>query len=361
LDFSPTEEQQMLRDLIERFAADTYPAADRPHYRVPATGFAPGAWSQLAELGLLAMAFPEELGGLGAGPVELMILGEALGKGVVPEPVLAEVLQAGLLLARAGTEEQKDRWLEGVLSGSAHLALAFAEPDSRFELATPATSCADGRLSGTKTCVMGGSACDAVIVSARGPDGAVGLWLAELSAPGIARTDYRLLDGQPAMELTFEGTPATPLAEGLAALETLVVDLRVAIVAEMVGLMQTMFDLTVDYVKVRKQFGAAIGSFQAIQHRLADQYMMLEQSRSLLLRAALATPAEREAAGLAAKAFVARAGVALGEEAIQLHGGMGVTDELLVGHAHKRLLLLASLFGDADREAARYMALTRAA
>ncbi|HZV10558.1 MAG TPA: acyl-CoA dehydrogenase family protein, partial [Novosphingobium sp.] len=103
MDFSPTEEQQMLRDLIERFAADTYPAADRPHYRVPATGFAPGAWSQLAELGLLAMAFPEELGGLGAGPVELMILGEALGKGVVPEPVLAEVLQAGLLLARAGT------------------------------------------------------------------------------------------------------------------------------------------------------------------------------------------------------------------------------------------------------------------
>ena len=360
MDFSLTEEQRMLRDLVERFAGETYAPADRPLYAVPATGFAPSAWGQLAELGLLAMSLPEAVGGMDASPADLAVVAEALGRFVVPDPLLAEVWLAGGLMARAGTIAQQTRWLGDIAAGTAHLALAQAEPDSRFELGTIDTRYADGAITGTKTAVMGGAATDAVIVTARDASGEAGLYLVALSARGITRHDYRLLDNAPAMELTFAATPAEPLAGDLSALAGLIGDLRVVIAAEMVGLMQTLFDLTLDYVKVRRQFGHAIGSFQAIQHRLADQYAALEQSRSLMMRAALCSADEREAAGLAAKAYIARAGVALGEEAIQLHGGMGVTDELLVGHAHKRLLLLASLFGDADAETARYMSVTRA-
>jgi len=349
----------MLRDLVERFAGETYPPADRPHYGVPATGFAAKAWGQLAELGLLAMAFPEAEGGMDATVADLAVVAEALGRSVVPEPVLAQVWLAGGLMARAGTPAHQARWLGEIAAGRAHLALAQAEADSRFELGAIATRYAGGTLTGGKTAVMGGTATDAVIVTARDEAGAARLYLVAMSAPGISVKHYRLLDNSPAMELTFAATPAEPLAGDLTVLEGLIADLRVAIVAEMIGLMQTLFDLTLDYVKVRRQFGNAIGNFQAIQHRLANQYAALEQARSLAMRASLSRPHEREAAGLAAKAYVARAGVALGEEAIQLHGGMGVTDELLVGHAHKRLLLLASLFGDADTETARYMAATR--
>lgn len=359
VDFALSEEQQLMRDMLERFALEHYPVADRPGYSVPETGFAPEAWRRLAELGILALPFAEESGGFGATPADLMILGEAFGRAVVPEPVLAGILFAARLLERAGTEAQRHRWLGPVMQGEAHLAVAFAEPGSRHALDRLDARCAEGRLHGDKTFVLGGSATDAFIVTARRADGSAGLYLCEAGGEGVSTRAYRLLDGSPALEVSFDGAAAEELGRDAGALDELVEELRVPIVAEMVGLMATLLDQTLDYVKVRKQFGTAIGSFQAIQHRLADQYLALEQSRSLLFKAALASPVERRTAGLAAKAYVSRAAIGLGEEAIQLHGGMGITDELIIGHAHKRVLVLANLFGDADTEVRRYLEATR--
>jgi alkylation response protein AidB-like acyl-CoA dehydrogenase len=359
LDFSISEEQQMLRDMVERFAKDRYDPAQRPAHHVPAAGFDAGNWALLAELGLLALPFDEADGGLAGSPTDLMIVAEALGRGVVAEPFLSGILIAGQLLAIAGTAGQKAHWLDRIIAGSAHIALAHSEPDSRFALDRVSATVVDGRISGTKSFILGGTASDAFIVSARTQDGAIGLFLVDAAAPGIRRHDYRLVDGSTAIEIGFADTPADPMAGGLDDLLALVDALRVPIAAEMLGLMSTLFDVTLDYIRVRRQFSAPIGSFQAIQHRMADQYLALEQSRSLLFRAAMTGGDAGNAARRAAKAYIAAAGVRLGEEAIQLHGGMGVTDELIVGHAHKRMLLLASLFGDADSELSGYLAATR--
>ncbi len=349
----------MLRDMVERFVQDRYDPATRPHHRIPTQGFNEANWGLLAELGLLALPFSEEDGGLAGSTVDQMVVGEALGRGVVAEPYLAEILYAGQLLARAGTPAQKERWLADVMGGTAHLAVAHAEPRARYALDRVETRFADGKISGTKSFVMAGDATDAFIVSAQNGAGAVGLYLVKADAAGIARQDYRLVDGATAAELSFADTPAELMAGGIDALLDVVDALRVPIAAEMMGLMTTLFDVTLDYVKVRQQFGTSIGSFQAIQHRMAEQYLAVEQSRSLLYRAALIPGAAGEAARIGAKAYLAEAGVKLGEEAIQLHGGMGITDELIVGHAYKRMLLLASLFGDPDTEISRYTAATR--
>jgi alkylation response protein AidB-like acyl-CoA dehydrogenase len=359
LDFRISEEQQMLRDMVERFARDRYDPATRPHHRVPAQGFDETNWTLLAELGLLALPFAEADGGLAGAPVDLMVVGEALGRGVVAEPYLAEILYAGQLLARAGTTEQKQRLIPGIIGGAVHLAVAHAEPASRFTLDRVETRYADGRINGTKTFVLAGSGTDAFIVSALDPLGMPSLFLVEADAPGIGRHDYRLVDGATAAELHLADAPAQPMAGGIDALLATVDALRVPIAAEMVGLMSTLFDTTLDYIRTRQQFGAPIGSFQAIQHRMADQYLALEQSRSQLYRAALAQGEASAAARIGAKAYIAEAGLRMAEEAIQLHGGMGITDELIVGHAYKRLLVLASLFGDPDLEIRRYAAATR--
>ncbi|WP_066961204.1 acyl-CoA dehydrogenase family protein [Rhizorhabdus dicambivorans] len=359
MDFRLNEEQQMLRDMVERFVQERFDPAVRPHHRIPAAGFDGGNWVLLAELGLLALPLAEEDGGLAGGPVELMVVAEALGRGVVAEPYLTEILFAGQLLARAGTPAQKERFLANVAAGAVHIAVAHAEPASRFALDDVETRFTDGRIDGTKTFIVAGAATDAFIVTARGEDGTIGLYLVEAGAAGITRQDYRLIDGATAAQIGFAGTPAEPMAGDISILAALIDELRVPIAAEMLGLMSALFDTTLDYIRVRKQFGASIGSFQAIQHRMADQYMAVEQSRSLLYRAALAEGEGAEAARIGAKAYIAEAGVRLAEEAIQLHGGMGITDELIVGHAYKRMLLLASLFGDPDTEIKRYAAAMR--
>lgn len=352
LDFSLNDEQQMLRDMVERFAQERYPASERPSHRIPEAGHVAGNWAVMANLGLLSLPFSADLGGLAGSPVELMVVAEAFGRGLVAEPLLAEVLMAGALIASAGTDEQKQRWLPAIMAGEAHVALAFAEHRTRYDFDRSECRFTDGKLTGAKTFVMAGTRCDAfVVTTSDGP------CLVSADAPGIGRRAYRLVDDTPALELTFDATPAEPMPGGLDALRAHIDALRVPIAAELVGLMTTLFNETLDYIKVRKQFEVAIGRFQAIQHRMADQYLALEQSRSLLYRAAMASGPDGAKARLAAKSYIARAAVALGEEAIQLHGGMGVTNELIVGHAHKRILVLASLFGDSDTEALRYMEL----
>lgn len=347
MDFLLDDDQEMVKCLAERFVADRYAPGSRAGYRANARGYEPANWALLAEIGMLAVPFAEDDGGLGGGLVEIATMMEALGRGLVAEPILSEAIIAGALLAEAGSDAQKAAWVDRIMSGTAHVGLAHAEHGSRYDLRRITTRFEDGRLTGHKTAVDGGQ--DALIVTAMGVDGP-GLYLAEGDAPGMSWRRYRLVDGSVAGEVGFAGTPATSMQGGLAALERIADRARVAAAAEMVGLIGMIFDATLDYVRQRRQFGTLIGSFQAIQHRLADQYAALEQCRSQVFRTMTGDPA----AIAGAKAYIATAAVRLGEECIQFHGGMGVTDELEVGHAHKRVLRLACLFGDAAHEQRRY-------
>ena len=258
---------------------------------------------------------------------------------------------AGRLLAAAGTRAQNDSWIPGIIDGSVHLALAHAEHATRYELARCLTRVTDGHVTGSKTCVPGGA--DAYIVTAQGERGP-GLFLLAADAPGLTRHDYTLVDASPASELRLDCVPAETLPGGFACLDPVLCTARVAACAEMLGLMGTMLDATLDYVRQRTQFGVSLGSFQAIQHRLADVYVSAELSRSHLYRCMLAPAAQRRSAIAAAKSFISTAAVRLGEECIQFHGGMGVSDELAIGHAHKRILVLANFLGDADYETLQY-------
>ncbi|WP_198351038.1 acyl-CoA dehydrogenase family protein [Flavisphingomonas formosensis] len=350
MDFTLTDDQQMLKTLVERFVADRYDAGARAVYRATACGYSARNMQMLAEMGLFALAWPESEGGLEGGPIEIMTVMEALGRGLAVEPVLETVFVAGAMLARLCPAELRGEWLEAVLHGRRRVAFAFAEHGARFALTGGGTRAQAGRLSGGKTMVAAGA--DLWIVTARDERGD-SLYLVRADATGVATRDYRLIDGSVASELVFDAVAATRIGD-LAAIEGLLDSGRIGAMAEMVGIMSRIFDETLDYVRNRKQFGVAIGSFQAIQHRLADQYAALELSRSQLYRAALAEGTERAAAIAGAKSFIARRAIRLGEECIQFHGGMGVSDELAIGHGHKRLMLLASLFGDAHHEAARY-------
>jgi alkylation response protein AidB-like acyl-CoA dehydrogenase len=344
VDFTLTSDQEMLKALVERFVADRATVSAQHSH-------AAENWALLAEIGLLALPFAEDLGGLAASDVDIATAMEALGRGLVREPVLNEIILAGRLLDAAGTPAQRDHWIPKVVAGEAHLAVAHAEPTTRFDLTRAATRFDHGALTGRKTCVPGPA--DVVIVTAR-QHGALHLFLVHADAPGLTRRDYRLIDGSAASELHFTATPAEPLPGGIDCLHAAVDTARIAACAEMIGLMGLLFDTTLDYVRQRQQFGAPIGSFQAIQHRLADVYATLELSRSHLYRCVLAEPPARPAAIAAAKSYISTTAIHLGEECIQLHGGMGVSDEVIIGHAHKRLLVLASLFGDADHEITRY-------
>jgi alkylation response protein AidB-like acyl-CoA dehydrogenase len=350
VDFELTGDQQMLRTLVERFNASRRKPVSHATPRPAPTGFFAENWALLAEMGLLAVPFDAAHGGLGGGAVDVITAMEAFGRGLAAEPVLQEVV-AGTLLQVAGTADQVARWLPRVIDGSAHLALAQAEHAGRFSLRRYKTRFVQGRLHGTKTCVP--ACADAYIVTAQG-ESAVQLIMVAGDAAGLSRRDYRLVDGSFASELAFDDVEGEAMAGGLAALEDAAQVGRLAASAEMIGLSGLLFDATLDYVRQRKQFGAPLGSFQAIQHRLADAYASLELARSHLYRAALTEPPERDAAVAAAKSYISTVAIRIGEEAIQLHGGIGTTDELIIGHAHKRVLFLAQYLGDADHELGRY-------
>ncbi len=283
--------------------------------------------------------------------VEIATVMEAVGRGLVAEPLLDGAIVGGGLIAEAGTAAQKRRWIGGIVSGEAQVALAWAEHGTRFALDRPATTVVGDTLRGAKTMVAHGA--DAYVVTARAGEEAR-LFLVDAHAADLHRRDYRLVDGSVACELLLDGVAAEPMAGGLDALVAVADRARLAASAEMVGIMGLLFDSTLDYVRERHQFGVAIGSFQALQHRLADQYAALEQARSQLYRAMLAPADEASTATAAAKSYISTAAVRLGEECIQMHGGMGVSDELDLGHGHKRILRLASFFGDAAHELRRY-------
>jgi len=367
VDFELNEDQVLLKGLVENFVEDRYDLARRAGYQREAQGFSTENWRLMAELGLLALPFAAGHGGLDGGVVEIITVMEALGAGLVAEPVLPALLIAGRLIEAAGTDAQKAAWLPRIIAGEARIALAHFEHAARYNLSAVATTAKVAESGGTvidgaKTMVMAGVGADGLLVSARlsggcGDPAGIGLFVVPADARGVDARAYRLTDGSVASEVHFRGvTDAQPLAGGFAAFATVIDEARIAACAEMLGIMTRLFDATLEHVRTRKQFGAALGSFQVIQHRMADNFVRLEQSRSQLYRAALAAAGAGRARAIAgAKSLIAANAIALGEDCIQLHGGMGTTDELAIGHGHKRLLLLASLFGDADAELERYL------
>ncbi len=368
MNFDLDDEQAMVRDLVARFMSERYDLADRVRYRAEAEGFLRDNWRMLGNLGLLALPFSAEAGGMDGGAVELITVMEEMGRGLCTEPYLSDLVMAGRLLERAGSEAQREAWLPAIMAGEKRVALAHAETAARFNptyVQCRATRQGEGwELSGAKTFVLAGEGADAFLVSAREhgtPDAADGLslWLIPAGAANLERRSYRLVDGSVACELRLHRvTEAERLDGGADALLATFDETRIAACAEMIGVMTLLFESTLEHVRTRRQFGQPIGSFQAVQHRMADQYAALEQSRSQMLRAALTTGEGARAAIAGAKAFISEAAVKLGEECIQFHGGMGISDELAIGQGHKRILLLATLLGDSESELARYVGLT---
>ncbi|MFM7377511.1 MAG: acyl-CoA dehydrogenase family protein [Erythrobacter sp.] len=356
MNFDLSEEQQMFVSSVERFAAPV-DVEWRRRLRLSPTGYDRARWQQLAEMGLIALAAGEDAGGMAGSAVDLALVLEAIGKANAPDPLLEHGILPALLLERGGAGEA----LEGVLSGETLATLAWTERGQRYSLKAKgmkAEGSGDGfTLTGEKTMVMGALLADLFIVTAD-LGGETACFLVPRDAPGLEVRAYRLADGSIAGEIKLTRTPASAkLALDMTSLLGIAADLRLYAAAEMVGLGQRLLDDTLTYVKEREQFGVAIGSFQALQHRLVDCYARQEQARSMLYRAALTDRADAEAwhrAAAGAKAFIGENVDAIAREAVQMHGGMGITDELAIGHALKRVLVLARLFGDVDTVLAEY-------
>jgi alkylation response protein AidB-like acyl-CoA dehydrogenase len=366
MDFSLNEVQEMLADSIEKFIANDYDFDTRQKYAGSDTGFSNDVWQTFAELGWTAVPFSEDDGGFGGGAIDIMVIMERFGRGLVVEPWLANVVLAGGILKRTANDAQKERWLQPIMSGELQATLAFVEPQSRYDIANiTSTAKSDGSgwvLNGRKGMVLNGGNAGLLIVPARtggaeaDTDG-ISMFAVPADANGVTINAYPTVDGQQAAEIVFEdvridadallGDPGA----GFEALDATIDDATLAACAEAVGIMQIMKDKTIEYSKNRAQFGVPIGSFQALQHRMVDMLTDCEQSQSLLMYAAMVADAGGEEAKRAISAIkyqVGTAGRKVGEEAVQLHGGMGVTWELDIAHYFKRLTAIGQMFGNAD-------------
>jgi alkylation response protein AidB-like acyl-CoA dehydrogenase len=367
MDFSFTEEQQLLEDTVRRFVAKDYAFEKRRAILDSAEGWSREVWQQLADLGLLALNVPEEHGGLGGGPVDTMLVMNALGPGLLLEPYLASAVVATALIRDAAHVGQQAALLPEMAAGERIVVLAHEEPGARgrpARVATRAREDGDGHvLDGRKCVVAHAAAADTLIVSARtsGDDDdaqGISLFLVPRPAAGLTLEAYPTLDGTRAAEVHLAGVrvPAAArlgaLGAGFAALERAQGIGLAALCAEAVGIMKATLDATVEYLRTRQQFGQPIGRFQALQHRAADMLLHHEQAKSMSTLAALrcTSPdaAERRRALAAAKVTINRAARFIGQQAVQLHGGMGMTDELVVSHWFKRLAAIELLQGDSD-------------
>ena len=361
MDFDLSDEQRLLGESVTRFIADRYGFEERLKIMKEPGGWSPGIWRELAELGLLGLPFAEEDGGFGGGGVEIMLVMEALGRGLVVEPYLATAILGGGALRRAGTAQQKAARIPAIMAGERIMALAHVEAGMpRHTIRATATVArregAGWLLDGGKIAVVHGQAADELVVSARTASG-TSLFRVDPRGSGVRMTPGIGYAGVPVAAMAFEGVAlegdALLGAEGGGGpvLEALFEEANAALAAEAVGVMADTLDMTVDYLKTRQQFGVAIGSFQALQHRAVDMLMQVELSRSMAVLAALSLdrpPEERRRNIAAAKMQIGRAGRFVGQQAVQLHGAIGITAEYKVGHAFKRLTAIDVLFGDAD-------------
>ncbi|MFT4826478.1 MAG: alkylation response protein AidB-like acyl-CoA dehydrogenase [Halioglobus sp.] len=378
MDFSLSEEQVLLQDSVARFVRDHCDVERHRNLVRDGQPFDHKVWQQFAELGWLSVPFEDEFGGFGGGSVDVMVVVEALAKGIVREPYLSTVVTCGAFLRRGGTPEQQSSYIENIIDGSKRWAFAFAEADSGYDIAAVATSAeADDDnyvLNGAKFAVVDGDSADFLIVSVRtsGADrnrGGISLFIVDASSAGVTRKSFTRVDGGRAANIEFKdcavnaeqllGTPG----QAYFLMQDVIDESIVAMGAEALGIMQALLDATVEYTKTRKQFGQPIGKFQALQHRMADMYLKLEETRSLVLNAAIQIDAgsdEAASACAALKVKICEAGKFISQESIQLHGGIGMTDELVIGHHFKRLMVLSMLYGDEDYYLQRYIELSRA-
>jgi pimeloyl-CoA dehydrogenase small subunit len=367
MDFELSEEQQLLKQTCERYFADHYQFESRKRYAHEPRGWSLIAWKQYADLGLLGVPFAEEHGGTGGGPVETMIVMEQIGRVLLLEPYLATVVLGGGFLQRGGSDAQRAELLPRIAAGELSLAFAHAERQARYDLADVATTARrDGGayvLDGAKTLVLHGDTAEKFVVSARTSgartdrDG-LALFLIDAAAPGVSVRGYPTVDGLRAAEVTLSNVrvdAGAALGEPGAAfplIERVADQAIAALCAEAVGVMAAMLETTVEYMKTRKQFGVTIGSFQVLQHRAAEMLIAVEQARSMAMLATMMAAKddarERRQAISAAKVQIGRSGRFVGQQAIQIHGGIGMTMETKVGHYFKRITVIDTQFGDAD-------------
>jgi len=367
MDFDLSEEQRLLKESLERLTSDRYAFEQRKNYAQNAEGWSRKLWAQYAELGLLGLPFAEQHGGSAGGPVETMIVMEAFGRALTLEPYLATVVMGGGFLRHGGNAEQCSNLVPKIADGSLTIAFAHTERQSRYDLHDVETRAArDGSgwvIDGEKGVVLHGDTADRLIVTARIGGGrrdrdGIGVFLVDCKAAGVSRRGYPTQDGLRAAELSLANVKVGPegvLGEpgsALALIERVADEAIAAMCAEAVGAMATMHELTVDYLKTRRQFGREIGSFQILQHRAVDMLIALEQARSMAMFATMMSTeedvSERRNAVSAAKVQIGRSGKFIGQQAIQLHGGIGMTMEYKVGHYFKRVTMIDTMFGDAD-------------
>ncbi|BDI61781.1 acyl-CoA dehydrogenase family protein [Qipengyuania nanhaisediminis] len=375
MDFNFTEEQDMVRDGLSRLVRENYDPETRRQVIASESGWRPEIWAQLAELGILGMPFSEEDGGFGGGPVDAMVVMEEFGKGLVVEPFVPTVVFAGGVFKHAGSAAQKEEHIGAIVSGERVYAFAHAEPQGRYDLHDVQTSAkkdGDGWvLNGHKAVVIGAPWASHLVVTARtGGDrrdeSGISVFVLDKSADGVVTRDYATVDGRRASEVYFENAsvPSDALigeeGEALPLIERVADEAIAALCAEACGAMRVAHATTLDYAKQRKQFGVPIASFQVLQHRMVDMFTECEQAVSMTYLATIKLDApdrERKLAASAAKVRVGQAARFVGQEAIQIHGGNGMTDEYAIGHYFKRLTMIESEFGNVDHHMKRHVAL----
>ncbi len=376
MDFSFTSEQDMLRDTVAKLVTQQYDFDTRRKVAKSDAGWRPEMWSQFAELGLLGASFTEAEGGFGNGPIEAMIISEEFGKGLVIEPYLQTVVVGGNFLRHGGTDAQKEEHIAGIIGGETIFAFAYSEPKSRFDLNDVSTTAKkDGAgyvLNGHKAVVLGAPFATHLIVTARTSGGqrdvgGVSVFIVPKGAKGVTTRDYPTVDGLRASEVYFENVSVGADAlvgaadNGLALTEKVVDNAIAALCAEAVGCFKVLNEATITYSKQRKQFGQPIGNFQVLQHRMVDMFMAAEQAASMTYMVTLKldeADKARKMAASAAKVQIGKAGKLISQDAVQIHGGMGMTDELNVGHFFKRVTMIESQFGNTDWHLRRYTELS---
>ena len=366
MNFELSEEQKMIQQSVERFVQENYDLTNRVKISSENPGYSKEYWTAMAELGWLGLAFSEEEGGFGGNQIDTLVLMEQFGKGLVLEPFLANIVLGGGAIKRGGSPAIKESILPNLIEGNLQVTLAYAEEQSRFDIEDVATAAReDGSnfiINGKKSMVLNAESADKIIVVTRtsgsqvDEDG-ISLFLVDATSKGIERENFPTVDGLRASEITFADVevPSSNLIgekdKGFSILQAVVNDAILALSAEAVGAMEVLYKDTVEYTQQREQFDHPLSDFQVLQHRMVDMFMEYEQCKSLLLRATMETvqdPILAQRTVHALKHLIGKSGIFVGESAVQLHGGMGVTEELRIGHFFKRLLVIDSQFGNSD-------------
>ena len=366
MNFELSEEQKMIQQSVERFVQENYDLSNRIKISSEDPGFSEDYWSSMAELGWLGLAFDEADGGFGGDQIDTLVLMEQFGKGLVLEPFLANIVLGGGAIKRGGSQVIKDSVIPKLIEGSLQITLAYAEEQSRFDINDVATAAREESgnfiINGKKSMVLNAESADKLVVVTRTSgsqvdENGISLFLIDAGSKGIEKENFPTVDGLRASEITFQDVKVPSenligeLDKGFEILQAVVNDAILALAAEAVGAMEVLYKDTVEYTQQREQFDHPLSDFQVLQHRMVDMFMEYEQCKSLLFRATMETvqdPIISQRTVHALKHLIGKSGIFVGESAVQLHGGMGVTEELRIGHFFKRLLVIDSQFGNAD-------------